>query len=190
MFCPGAGLSLQIQHSPLYPLISLPFHICLQSIYHDVVYDLISSSAVKHPSAGSFFLASGPVNFFSSSLPVPALFFLLPVFPAQLDFSFLFIHFTFYPSFSISTSQMLPGVYAHSVVVSKSLHHRTLRSTQSTSLDSSLVLFQGPAENGSYLLKTSFAIAILCFTYDSSSCCYWYYTSSIWNCPLVRRIHT
>ena len=36
---------LHTQHSPLYPLLSLPFHISIQSIYHNVVYYLISSSA-------------------------------------------------------------------------------------------------------------------------------------------------
>ena len=45
VFCPRAGLSLQTWHSPLYPLLSLPFSIFIQSIYHNVVYHLISSSA-------------------------------------------------------------------------------------------------------------------------------------------------
>ena len=36
---------------------------------------------------------------------------------------------------------MLPVVFAHSVVVSRSLHHTTLHSTQNTSLVSSVVLF-------------------------------------------------
>ena len=43
VFCPRAGLSLQTQHSPLYPLLSLPFRIFIQSIYHNVVCHLISS---------------------------------------------------------------------------------------------------------------------------------------------------
>ena len=43
-FCSRAGLSLQTQHSPLYPLLSLPFRICIQSTYHDVVYHLIFSA--------------------------------------------------------------------------------------------------------------------------------------------------
>ena len=45
------------------------------------------------------------------------------------------------PSFSIPTSQMLAVGIAHSVVVSNSLHHTTLHSTQSISLASFLVLF-------------------------------------------------
>ena len=36
VFCPRAGLSLQTQHSPVYSLLSLPFRICIQSIYHNV----------------------------------------------------------------------------------------------------------------------------------------------------------
>ena len=47
VFFPRAGLLLQTQHSPLYLLLSLPFRICIQSIYHDVVYHLISSSAAN-----------------------------------------------------------------------------------------------------------------------------------------------
>ena len=74
VFCPKAGPSQQTQHSLLYPLLSVPFDICMQSIYHDVVYHLISYSAanlllVNHSfqsilQPGSSFLASGPANFF------------------------------------------------------------------------------------------------------------------------------
>ena len=45
VFCPRAGISLQTQHSPPYPLLSLPFRIFIQSIYNNGVYLLISSSA-------------------------------------------------------------------------------------------------------------------------------------------------
>ena len=45
VFCPRAGLSLQTHHSPLYPLLSLPFRIYISSIYHNVFYHMISSSA-------------------------------------------------------------------------------------------------------------------------------------------------
>ena len=38
VFCPRAGLPLQTQQSPLYPLPSLPFRICIQPIYHDAVH--------------------------------------------------------------------------------------------------------------------------------------------------------
>ena len=45
VFCPRIGLSLKTEPSPLYPLLSLPFRIWIQSIYHNVVYHLISSFA-------------------------------------------------------------------------------------------------------------------------------------------------
>ena len=61
-----------------------------------------STFSYLHPSAGSSFLASGPADFFSSSLSVPALFFLHPLFLAKLHFYFVC------PSFSISASEMLP----------------------------------------------------------------------------------
>ena len=74
MFCLRAGISLQTQHSPLYPLLSLPFRIFLQSIYYNVVYHLISSSAanffsrllslLEYASASNSFLASGLANLF------------------------------------------------------------------------------------------------------------------------------
>ena len=54
---------------------------------------------------------------------------------------YFFLSILHAPTFSISTSQMLPVIFAHSVVVSKSLHHITLHSTQTTSLISSLGLF-------------------------------------------------
>ena len=42
VLCPRAGLSLQT-----HPLLSLHFRICIQPIYHDVVYHLVSSSAAN-----------------------------------------------------------------------------------------------------------------------------------------------
>ena len=59
-------------------------------------------------------------------------------------------------SFYISTSQILPVVFAHSVVASKPLQHTTLHSTQRTSLAPSLVLLQGSAENSSLPVKSFF----------------------------------
>ena len=53
---------------------------------------------LEHPSAGSSFLASGPVNFFSSPLSVLALFFLLPVLLVQLHFYFVCPLYTLHPS--------------------------------------------------------------------------------------------
>ena len=139
------GLSLQTQHSRLYPLLSLPFRIFIQSIYLNVVYHLISSSASSHlpyllelPSAGSSFLASVPAYFFffliSSSIILPS-----PTLSRTTEFFILSILHA--PSFSIPTSQMLPVVLPHSVVVSRSLHHTTLLSTQDTLLVCSVVLF-------------------------------------------------
>ena len=49
-------------------------------------YRDLRTRVLEHPSAGSSFLAIGPVNFFSSPLLVPALFFLLTLFLAQLHF--------------------------------------------------------------------------------------------------------
>ena len=141
---------LQTQHSPLYLLLMLPFRTCTQSLYHDlsIIWYLLLPRNVfshlpylpEHPSACSSFLASGPANLFPSSLSILALFFLLPLFIAQLHVLFC-LSILHHPSFSISTSQMLPIVFAQSVVVSKSMHHTTIHSTQSTSLSSSLVLF-------------------------------------------------
>ena len=37
VFCPWACLSMQTQNSPLFPLLSLPFRIFIQSIYHNVL---------------------------------------------------------------------------------------------------------------------------------------------------------
>ena len=42
VFCSRIGFSLQTEPSPLYPLLSLPFRISIQSIYYEVVYYLIS----------------------------------------------------------------------------------------------------------------------------------------------------
>ena len=128
-----AGFSLETQHSPLYPLFSLPFHICIQSIYYDIFYHLISSSVAKllfvyHSSSSilqqAFLLSQWPSQFlylfFSSSsiiLPSPTL---------SSTAAFLFcLSILHAPSFSMSTSQMFPVVFAHYVVESKSL--RTIR---------------------------------------------------------------
>ena len=103
----------------------------------------LKTPVLEHPSAGSSFLANGPANFFSSSLSDPVLFFLLPFSHSfQQSCIFLFCLSTLdAPSLSIPTSQMLPVVFAHSAIVSRSLHHTTLHSTQNTSLVSSVVLF-------------------------------------------------
>ena len=102
VFCPRAGLSLQTQHSPLYPLLSLPFCIFIQSIYHNVVYHLISSSAVNllliYHSFQSilqrqFLLNQWPSQFLfllfiSSSIILPS-----PTLSSTTAFFILFVHF-------------------------------------------------------------------------------------------------
>ena len=160
MFCPRTGLSLKTQHFPLYPLLSLPFRMFIQSIYHNVVYHLISFSAVNFlpvyiPSrtffCRQFLLSQWPGQFllliFNSLL--------LPLFLAQLHFLFC-LSILHSPSFSISTPQMLPVAFANSVVMSKSLYHTTLHSTKGTLLASSLVFSQGSAENASLPDKSFF----------------------------------
>ena len=147
MFCPRTGLSLQTQHYPLHPLLSLPFRIFIQSIYHDTLYLLISSSAANllpvYQSSNSilqqqFLLSQWPSQciflfFISSSIILRS-----PTLSSTTAFlsPLTILHA---PSFSISTSQMLPVVFSHSVVAFKSLHHTTLHSTQSTSLSSSWI---------------------------------------------------
>ena len=149
VFCPRAGLSLQTKNSPLHPLLSLPFRIFIQSIYHNVVYHLISSSASNLLPIYQTFqsilqqaVPSQPVSsqfiflfLISSSIILPS-----PTLSSTSAFLF-YLSILYAPSFPISTSQILPVVFAHSVVVSKSLNHITLQSTQSTSLASSLVIF-------------------------------------------------
>ena len=129
---------------------------CLSS---DIFFCYESSSRLpfilEHPSAGSSFLASDPANFFSSSLSVPALFFLLALFEAEL-------HFLFYqsilhaPFLSIFRSQMQIQLFLLIPSMSKSLHHITLHSTQSTSLASSLVLFPRVCRKNASLPVKSF----------------------------------
>ena len=103
VFCPRAGLSLHTQHSPLYPLLSLPFRIFIQSIYHNVVYHLISYSASNFlpftiPSRASFsrqFLLSQwhskyfSLFFISSSIILPS-----PTLSSTTEFFILSVHFT------------------------------------------------------------------------------------------------
>ena len=86
VFCLRAGLSLQTQHFPLYPLLSLPFRIFIQSIYHNVVYHHIffclelSSHLpflLEHPLSRHFLLSQCPSQFLflfhiSSSIILPS----------------------------------------------------------------------------------------------------------------------
>ena len=53
---------------------------------------------LEHPSIGSSFLANVSANFFSFSFSDPALFFLVPLFLAQLLFLFVCPFYTLHPS--------------------------------------------------------------------------------------------
>ena len=68
-------------------------HFSLCCLSSDIFFCLEPSSRLpfllEHPPAGSSFLTSSPIIFFSSSLSVTALFFLLPLFLAQLHFYFV-----------------------------------------------------------------------------------------------------
>ena len=103
LFCPRAGLSLQTQHSPVYPLLSIPFRILIQSIYNNVVYHLTSSAANFHPIYHSFsmqfLLSQWPSQFLFLFLSVSTLFFPPPLFLAQLHFfcPFYALHPSPYP---------------------------------------------------------------------------------------------
>ena len=145
----------------------------------------LKTPVLELPSAGSsFLLASDPANFFSSSLSVPTLFFLLPLFLAQLHFLFclsilharsLLLHT------HISNASSCFCSFWHSVQVSAP-YNTTLHTKHFTSLFRSS-FSKGPQK---MLLLPLLSSALLL---DSSSCCLWYYTPSIWNCPLVQCIH-
>ena len=149
VFCPRAGLSQQTQDSPLYPLLSLSFRIFIQSIYHNIFYHLTSSSVANFfpftfPCRASFsrqlILSQRPSQFLFLFFMSSSIILRSPTLSSTTAFFILSDHFT--RSILLhSTSLILPVVYAHSVVVSKSLHLTTLHSTQSTSLVSSVVLF-------------------------------------------------
>ena len=90
---PRVGLSLQNQHSPLYPLLSHPFRICIQSIYHDDIFYHEPSSylpfLLQHPSADSSLLAILFFFFISSSIILPS-----PTLSSTTAFFILSVHFT------------------------------------------------------------------------------------------------
>ena len=85
---------------------SQPFCIFIHSVYHNVVYNLISSAATSfaftiHSRASfsrHFRLSQWPSQFLSLFLSVPALFLLLPHFLVQLHFYFVCPFYTFHPS--------------------------------------------------------------------------------------------
>ena len=148
VFCPRAGLSLQTQHSSLYHLLSLPLLSSYSPFIIMVSYHLISSSArtffpftipCRASFSRQFLLSQWPrlflfLFFISSSI-------ILPSHTLSITTVFFILSILHASSFSTLTSNMLPVVLAHSVVVYKSLHRSTLHSTQSTSLISAVVLF-------------------------------------------------
>ena len=114
----------------------------------------------------------------STTLPNTTVFFILPV------------HFTRSILLHIHIWNASSSVCSlrRSVQVSAS-YNATLHRKHCTSLFLSS-FFKGPQKMHLFLLKGSFAIAILCFTsWQQFICCYWYYTRSIWSCPLVQWIH-
>ena len=182
VFYPRLGLSLQTLHSPLYSLLSLPFRIWIQSIYHDVVYHLkiffcreLSSRLpflLEHPSAGSYFLLSGPASFFSSSLQFEHYTAFSHSFQHNCVF-ILSIHFTrtILLHIHISNASSRFCSFRRSVQV-PAPYNATLRTKHYTSLFLSSVS-KSPQKILLFLLKTFFAIVILCFT---SWGWYWYCT--------------
>ena len=65
-----AGLSLQTQHSPLYPLLTLSFRICIVNVSRCPISDIFFCREpsyrlpflLEHPSEGSSWLTSGPAD--------------------------------------------------------------------------------------------------------------------------------
>ena len=91
----------QTQHSPLYPLFRLPFRIFLQSIYHNVGYHLISSSAsnfllIYHTfqSIFQFLLSQWPSQFLFLSLISSSIIFPTPTLSSTTALFILSVHFT------------------------------------------------------------------------------------------------
>ena len=113
------------------------------------------------PSQFLFFL------FISSTIILPS-----SILSSTTKFFLFCLSISHAPAFSTSTYQMFPAVFAHSVVVLKSLHRTTLHSTQSISLVSSLDLFSRSRRKYLFSVKIFFAISILCLLLDSSSSCY------------------
>ena len=106
MFCPRKCLSMQSQHSPLYPLLSLlyvssysPFIILLSIIrYLLLPRTSISSTIPSGASSRPVLISQWPNQFFPSSLSAPAVYFLLPLSLAQLHFLFCYPFYTLHSS--------------------------------------------------------------------------------------------
>ena len=128
----GCYASDIILYSPFIMMLSIVWYLLPRTFFPFTIPSTASFSR-------QFLLSQWPIQLLFL-LSVPALLFHLPFFEAQLNILF-WLSILHAPSFSIFTCQVIPVVFAHSVVVSKFLHHTTLHSTQSTSLASSLVLF-------------------------------------------------
>ena len=118
----------------------------------------------EHPSAGSSFSASSPANFFSSSVSVPALLFLLPFFAAQLHFFILSVHITCSILLHIHISNASSHFCSFCCRVQVSaLYNTTLHTKHFANLFLGS-FYKDPQEMLLFLLKASFAAAILSFT--------------------------
>ena len=155
------------QHSPLYPLPSLPFCIFIQSIYHNVVYHLISSSAsnffpIYHTFRASlsrqFLLSQWPSQFLFLFLTSPSIILPSPTLSSTTAFfiQYILLHI------HISNASSCFCSFRRSVHVSAP-HNTTFHTKHFTSLFL-CSFFQGTAQNASFSVKGFFAIAILCFT--------------------------
>ena len=173
MFCSRAGLSLQTQHSPLYPLLILPFRISIHSIHHDVLiiwYLLLPRTFFPFtiPSRASFsrqfLLSQWPSQFLflffvSSSIILPS-----PTLSSSTAFFTLSVHFTrsILLHTHISNASSCFYSFRRSVQVSAP-YNTTFHTKHFTSLFLSS-FSKGPQKMLLSLLKASFAIAIFCFT--------------------------
>ena len=156
---------LSILHSTLFSAI---FFIFAHSLSSDIFFYREPSShlpfLLERPSAGSSLLASSPVNSFSSSLSIPALFFLLPLFLAQLHFYFACPFYTFHPSPYPHLKCFQRFCSFRRTVQDSAPYNATLHTKHFTSL---FLCYSSkdPQKMLLFLLKGSFAIAILCFTF-------------------------
>ena len=102
VFCPRIGLSLQAEPFPLYPLLSLPFRNFIQSIYHKVVYHLISSAtnilpfiiASRASFSRQFLLSQLPSQFLFLFFINSSIILLSPTISSTTEFFILSVHFT------------------------------------------------------------------------------------------------
>ena len=150
MFCPRAGLSLKTQHSSLYLSSQSSFsylhtvHLSCCCLTSDIFFCRESSShlpfLLEDRFSRQFFLSQWPnqfifLFFISCSIILPS-----PILSNTTAVFILSVHFTRSILLLIHISNDSSRFHSFRLV-SKSLHHITLHSTQSTSLASFLVLF-------------------------------------------------